>query len=79
MSRRRGREGPFLNRCVYIEGIGRVHALGPRERPHVAAMDAGGVAGLQRAMVAADILAGIRPGKIRWSVRFREHSPGEPR
>jgi hypothetical protein len=61
------------NRCVFIEGIGRVHALGPRERPHVAAMDADGVAGLERAMLAADILAGIVPGKIIWSVRFKEH------
>lgn len=65
------------NRCVFIEGIGRVHALGPPNHIEfgVAAMDAAGMAEQFRlGALAADILTGQRPGKIRWAVRFKENA-----
>lgn len=57
-------------RCVYIEGIGRVHVLGPPGDEHVAVMD--GPQNFRRAIRAADIIAGDAPGRIIWSVRFQE-------
>lgn len=65
------------NRCVFIEGIGRVHALGPPDSIDggAAAMDAEGMAEQFRlSAMAADVLAGHRPGKVRWAVRFKEHA-----
>jgi len=64
------------NRCVFIEGIGRCHALGPPDSIDggVAAMDAAGMAEQFRlGALAADILTGHAPGKILWAVRFKEH------
>lgn len=70
------------NRCLFIEGIGRVHVLGAPDSEH------GGVAAVDfdpwlsreerkkqaaASIIAADIIAGHRKGKILWSVRFEEH------
>jgi len=69
---------PFLNRCVFIEGIGRVHALGPAGEEHVAALDHGNVftgdpqKQFDLGMLAADIIAGHAEGKVLWAVRFQE-------
>lgn len=64
------------NRCVFIEGIGRVHALGPPDSIDggVAAMDAVGLADqIWLSCMASDVLSGQAPGKVLWAVRFKEH------
>jgi hypothetical protein len=68
-----------MQRCIFVEGIGRVHALGPVGDMRVAVMDHGTLlTGSARqqfdlAMLAADIIAGDAPGRIVWSVRFKEN------
>lgn len=71
------------NRCLFIEGIGRVHVLGAPDSEHggVAAVDFNPRLGREEmrrqaeaSLAAADIVAGERPGKILWAVRFREHA-----
>lgn len=91
------------NRCMFIEGIGRVHVIGSlkppplppgplRDRqgrfrypyesecgPAVALADAHSFLEDPRSQrtlsltaLAADIIVGDRPGRILWSVRFKE-------
>ena len=93
------------NRCMFIEGIGRVHVVGPMnleppppgpmrdshgryqsrhehpyyQYPMVALADAPPILEdpfpqmtLNIGLLAANIIKGCAPGKIRWSVRFQE-------
>lgn len=62
----------IIQRCMMIEGIGRVHVLGEKDDPRscCAVMDNG--ADIAASMQAADIVYGDRPGRVLWSVRFNE-------
>ena len=60
----------MIQRCVFIEGIGRCHVLGERKDAHLAVMD--GPQSFVTAMKAHDIYIGHQPGRILWSVRFTE-------
>lgn len=65
----------ILNRCLFIEGIGRVHAICGPGRCDVAAIDYDDIQDQWHfGMLAADVVTGdsIEPFKIRWAVRFRE-------
>lgn len=70
-----------MNRCIYIEGIGRCHVIddgNPECWPAIAAMDV--PSGISRdAVIRADAAAAVlfhgAPGIIRWSVRFKERAP----
>lgn len=64
-----------VQRCIFVEGIGRCHALGTLDDPiagGVAAMDYDGVAEALAGFAVLAIIAGDRPGRILWSVRFTE-------
>lgn len=68
-----------INRCVMIEGYGRAHVLASDnpnypDGPDLALMDyAGSIPGIMAATARAiDIYLGQRPGRILWSVRFKE-------
>lgn len=67
----------IIQRCMFVEGIGNVHALGPTDGPpeHFAALD--GPDDIGKTMRAVDIISGDdSEGRILWSVRFREKDPG---
>jgi len=64
----------FINRCVFIEGIGRCHVMEIGDEREVAAWDAVSIKDqINLGLLAQDILDGRQSGEIRWSVRFREH------
>jgi hypothetical protein len=72
-------EEGVINRCVYIEGIGRCHVLqGGDGETHVGLVDFPASMfspdTLRVAMIAAEIVVGERPGRILWSVRYRERA-----
>lgn len=61
----------ILNRCVFIEGVGRCHVLGDPDNPHVGVMD-GSPMSFILANRALDVVTGKSPGRILWAVRFKE-------
>lgn len=66
----------IVNRCVFIAGVGRCHVLQGDEELHVAAMDARDLRDeFWLSNRALDILQNRSPGRVIWSVRFREHQP----
>lgn len=60
----------IVQRCVFVEGIGRCHVLSMGNRVDACVMD--GPQDFVRASRAYDIITKQAPGRILWSVRFTE-------